>query len=211
MINFSTFKTDALASVFLLAMLYYFYMKPYGERTHSAMKDVLMNPEAKGPDIHYYMIRGGSDKRNITTWETGTVGGEYIKAYGHYHIDDFIETYWIIEGEGILLLQMRKKDPKGNWLDDELEYVKAIRVKAGDSYAIPPFAGHLMINTGTKWLTTSDDSPVSFDDNISNPRHADYAPVKRMHGFAYYAIEKDGTVAFVPNPHYKNPPPFEVI
>ena len=40
------------------------------------MKDVLMNPEANGPDIHYYMIRGGSEKKNITVWETGTVGGE---------------------------------------------------------------------------------------------------------------------------------------
>ena len=37
------------------------------------------------------MIRGGTDKRNITVWEPGTVGGEYIKAYGHYHVGDLNE------------------------------------------------------------------------------------------------------------------------
>jgi oxalate decarboxylase/phosphoglucose isomerase-like protein (cupin superfamily) len=181
-------------------------MKPYAERTHSAMKDVLMHPEAQGPDIHYYMIRGGSDKKNITIWESGTIGGEYIKAYGHYHVDDLKETYWIIEGEGILLLQMRKKDAGGKWINDELEYVKAISVKAGDTYVIPPFAGHAMINTGKTWLTTSDDSPVYFDDNPGNPKHADYSPMKAMKGFAYYAVEKNGKVEFVKNPTYKTVP-----
>ncbi len=186
-------------------------MKPYAERTHDAMKDVLMNPEGQGPTVHYYMIRGGSDKRNITVWESGTVDGEYIKAYGHYHVDDFKETYWIIEGEGILLLQMRKKDSTGNWLDEEIEWVKAIHVKAGDTYVIPPFAGHLMINTGSKWLTTSDDSPVYFNDNPANPKHADYAPMKKMRGFAYYAVEKDGKITFVKNQNYKNIPDIEII
>lgn len=186
-------------------------MKPYAERSHDEMKDVLMDPQAQGPAIHYYMIRGGSDKKNITVWESGTIGTEYIKAYGHYHVDELKETYWILEGEGILLLQMRKKDSSGNFIDEDIEWVKAISVKAGDTYVIPPFAGHGMINTGKTWLITSDDSPVYFDDSSSHPKHADYAPMKKMHGFAYFAVEKDGKVAFVPNPHYKNVPPIEII
>ena len=40
----------------------------YAGRTHKMMKDVLMNPEADGPEIHYYMIRGGSKRKNITVW-----------------------------------------------------------------------------------------------------------------------------------------------
>ncbi len=48
----------------------------YAERTHEKMKEVLMEPEAEGPAIHYYMIRGGSEKTNITIWEKGTVGSE---------------------------------------------------------------------------------------------------------------------------------------
>src|SRR3989338_7659829 len=75
--------------------------EPLAVRTHEKMKDVLMNPEAAGPAVHYYMIRGGSEKRNVTVWETGTVGGEYIKTYGHYHVGDLDETYQIIEGERI--------------------------------------------------------------------------------------------------------------
>ena len=60
-------------------------MKPFADRKHEKMKEVLMDPSAQGPEVHYYMIRGGSDKRNITVWESGTVAGEYIKTYGHYH------------------------------------------------------------------------------------------------------------------------------
>ena len=35
------------------------------------------------------------------------------------------------------------------------------------------------------------------------PSHADYENVKKMHGFAYYVVEKDGAPALVPNPLYK--------
>ena len=58
--------------------------------------------------------------------ETGKVGGEYIKTYGHYHVGKLDETYWIIQGEGIVLLQKRKDDK-----DDEIEVFYAISVKAG--------------------------------------------------------------------------------
>ena len=66
--------------------------EPYAARTHEKMQEVLMQPEASGPAIHYYMIRGGSNKRNITVWEAGTVGNEYIKTYGHYHLGNLDET-----------------------------------------------------------------------------------------------------------------------
>jgi glucose-6-phosphate isomerase, archaeal len=185
-------------------------MKPFAERTHDKMLDVLMTPDGKGPEIHYYMIRGGSNKKNITVWETGTVGGEYIKAYGHYHITDFLETYWMIEGEGILVLQMRKKDAEGKWIDDEIESFKAVKVKAGDKIVIPPFMGHLLVNTGKTWLVTSDDSPVHLDDSASMPAHADYEPVRKMKGFAYYVVEKDGQPTLVKNTAYKTVPDAEI-
>lgn len=181
-------------------------MKPFAERTQEKMKDVLMDPSARGPDIHYYMIRGGAAKKNITVWENGTIGGEYIKAYGHYHIIDFLETYWVIEGEGLLILQARKKDGEGNYIDDEIESFEAVKVKAGDSITIPAFMGHLMVNTGKTWLVTSDDSPVNLDDSASMPAHADYEAVKKMQGFAYYVIEKEGGFDLVKNPRYKNVP-----
>ena len=176
---------------------------PYAARTHEKMQDVLMHPEGKGPEIHYYMIRGGSKKRNITVWESGTVGNEYIKTYGHYHIDDLPETYWIVQGEGIALFQKRIVEG-GVPQNDRLEECRAIPVKAGDVVHIAPREGHLVVNTGGEWLVTVDDSPVEgASDSASMPAHAEYESVRQMKGFAYYVVEKDGAPALVKNPLYK--------
>ncbi|MBI4999798.1 hypothetical protein HZB97_03450, partial [Candidatus Gottesmanbacteria bacterium] len=129
-------------------------LKPFAARTHEEMRPVLMKPEATGPEVHYYMIRGGTDKKNITVWESGTVGGEYIKTYGHYHVGKLDETYWVIYGEGIVLLQTRKMDSSGQPIDDEIESFKAIHVKAGDHVFIPSGTGHLVANIGNTWLVT---------------------------------------------------------
>ena len=175
---------------------------PFAERTYKEMRDVLMNPKADGPKIHYYMIRGGSKKKNITVWESGTIGGEYIKSYGHYHVDDLSETYEILAGEGYVILQKR-----GN-TDDEIVEFRAIKAKVGDKIFIPSGYGHLAINTGTTWLVTSDDSPVDFGEKkaIANPSHADYSQFKKLHGAAYYCVEENGQPKFVKNPRYKKVP-----
>ena len=173
-------------------------MEPLAVRTHKEMLDVLMDPDAPGPEVHYYMIRGGSEKKNITVWESGRVGGEYIKTFGHYHVSDFIETYEIVFGEGIVMLQSPV-------VENKVEWVKAIFVKVGNSVQIPKRAGHLMVNTGASWLVTIDDSPVEGMDQAW-PKHADYEPVRRMHGFAYYIVEKGGRPEFLKNPNYKNHP-----
>lgn len=180
-------------------------LKPFAERSHEKMQEVLFHPEAPGPKIHYYMLRGGTDKTNITVWETGTVGGEYIKTYGHYHVGQLDETYWIISGEGIVFLQTRKVDSADSPIDNEIESFKAIRVKAGDSVFIPSGTGHLVVNTGKVWLVTKDDSPVNFAeaDPVSLPGHADYEPLKKLRGFAYYAVEENGKAVLVKNPNYK--------
>lgn len=183
-------------------------LKPFADRPQEKMKEVLLHPETEGPDVHYYMIRGGVNKTNITVWETGTAGGEYIKTYGHYHIGKLDETYTILQGEGIVLLQKRKEDANGNPIDDEIENFYAIPAKKGDSVFIPSGMGHLVVNTGKIWLVTSDDSPVNFEeaDPVSLPGHADYESVKKMKGFAYYAVEENGKPALVKNPNYKVTP-----
>ncbi|MBI5004329.1 hypothetical protein HZC00_04500 [Candidatus Kaiserbacteria bacterium] len=175
----------------------------FAARTHEKMQEVLMHPEAAGPAIHYYMIRGGSEKHNITIWETGTVGGEYIKTYGHYHKGDLQEMYWILQGEGIALLQkMAVIDGVDN--PNIIEEFRAIPVKAGDSVHMPSGFGHLLVNTGAQWLVTTDDSPVAGpDDSASMPGHADYEQVKQMRGFAYYVVERDGAPLLIPNKLYK--------
>jgi glucose-6-phosphate isomerase len=182
--------------------------KPYAGRSHEEMKDVLMSPAAAGPETHYYMIRGGGAKTNITVWETGKVGDEYVKTYGHYHVGDIDETYTVLQGSGIIIMQKRKIDAASTPIDDEIESFEAKKVKAGDKIFIPSGAGHLAINTGSTWFVTSDDSPVNFEekDPVGMPGHADYAPFKKLHGAAYYVIEKNGQPSLVKNPHYKNVP-----
>ena len=203
--------------------------KPFAERSNEKMQEVLMNPKATAPGVHYYMIRGGSEKTNITVWETGFAEAadvesavasesfgemkEYIKTYGHYHVGNISETYSILQGEGILLLQTRKRDADGKPIDDEIEKFEALKVKAGDKIFIKPEIGHLMVNIGKIWLVTSDNSPVYPDDvdPVGLPGHADYESVKKMGGFAYFVVEKDGAPALVPNPKYKTIPPAEIV
>ena len=179
---------------------------PLATRTHGEMKLVLMDPNATGPAIHYYMIRGGAQKSNVTVWEPGTIGGEYIKAFGHYHVDELKESYTILAGEGILLIQTRANDEEGNPIDDKIIEFKALRVKAGDTIEIPPQSGHTLVNIGKTWLVTSDDSPWSEVEDSGAPRHADYEPMRKMRGFAYYVVENSGEPTLVVNPLYNSAP-----
>ena len=180
--------------------------KHYASRTHEKMKEVLMDPEGVGPAIHYYMIRGGSQQKNITVWEPGTISGEYVKTYGHYHVGDLSETYKIIFGQGVALLQKLAENKKGEPIPDEVSEFKAIVVKEGQSLFMPPKFGHLLANTGETYFVTSDDSPVDFEDRdpASFPGHADYELVRKMRGFAYYVIDHNGKPALKRNPLYKS-------
>jgi len=179
--------------------------KHYKSRPHEKMKDVLMDPDGQGPAVHYYMIRGGVDQRNITVWEPGTVSGEYIKTYGHYHVGDLSEHYWILHGEGIALLQKLATDKNGEMINDVVEEFKAIPVKTGDEVFMEPGVGHLLVNIGKTYFVTADDSPVDFEDQdpTAFPGHASYEEVQKMRGFAYYVVEHDGKPALKRNSLYK--------
>lgn len=178
--------------------------KHYAPRTHEKMKEVLMDPAGAGPAIHYYMIRGGSSQKNVTVWEPGTISGEYIKTYGHYHIGDLSETYTIAYGQGVALLQKLAEQENGELIPDIVSEFKAIPVMAGQTLFMPAKFGHLLVNTGETYFATIDDSPVYFDDPdpAGLPGHADYEPVKKMRGFAYYVVEHNGKIALKKNPLY---------
>jgi len=180
--------------------------KHYAARSHEKMQEVLMDSSGVGPVVHYYMIRGGKNQKNITIWEPGTISGEYIKTYGHYHVGKLDETYQILFGTGVALLQKLAVDKKGQMIADIVEEFKAIMVKQGDEIYMPIGYGHLLVNTGITYFVTADDSPVNFGDKkdeASMPGHADYKLVKKMRGFAYYVIEKNGKPALKKNPKYK--------
>lgn len=179
--------------------------KHYASRTHEKMQEVLMDPAGVGPAIHYYMIRGGVEQKNTTVWEPGTISGEYIKTYGHYHIGDLSETYTIAYGQGIALLQKLAEDEQGNLIPDVVAEFKAVPVTTGQELFMPAKFGHLVVNTGTTYFVTIDDSPVDFEDRdpSSFPGHADYSLVQQMRGFAYYVVEHEGKPALKRNQLYK--------
>ena len=183
-----------------------FVPKHYAAREHEKMQDVLMDPDGVGPAIHYYMIRGGVDQKNITVWEPGTISGEYIKTYGHYHVGQLDENYEILFGEGIAVLQKLAVDENGDMIADEVEEFTAIITKPGEKIYMAPGVGHLLVNTGKTYFATADDSPVNFDEKnpTSMPGHANYELVKQMRGFAYYVVEHNGKPALKKNPLYKS-------
>ena len=187
--------------------------KHYAARLHEKMVDVLMDPSAPGPKVHYHMVRGGSNQRNITIWEPGLVGKEYIKTYGHYHVGKLDETYWVIFGEGIVLVQRRVLDSSGNPIDDEIEDAYAVHVKPGDAIYMPSEWGHLVVNISNTYFVTADDSPVNFDEEnpVSFPGHADYEAVKKMQGFCYYIVNENGKPTLVKNEKYKKIPEIKII
>jgi oxalate decarboxylase/phosphoglucose isomerase-like protein (cupin superfamily) len=179
---------------------------PFATRKHEDMKPVLASPNADGPEIHYYMIRGGTDKTNITVWESGNVDKEHIKTYGHYHGGNVRETYRIVEGEGIVLLQQRKIDSNGIPIDDEIETFIAIKVKSGDYVHMPPEFGHVIVNIGKTWLVTIDNTHIRSGDDVQLPDRVNYESVEKMHGFAYYIFDDCGIPKLVKNVNYKTVP-----
>lgn len=191
------------------------YLKP-APRSHDKMTEVLMDSNAIGPNIHYWMVRGNIvDKKpndgqvwsenNITIWEQGKVGNEFIKTYGHIHVGNLAETYKFLEGKGIALLQKHAVHPNGSMINDIVEEFKAISVRKGQELYIPAGVGHLVVNTGEGVLVTQDDSPVHLSDSDPSawPGHADYELVRKMRGFAYYVVEHNGKPALAINYRYK--------
>lgn len=176
--------------------------KTFASRSHEEMKEVLLHPDASGPEVHYHMMRGDVEDRNITVWESGTVGGEFIKTYGHYHHGDQDETYWILFGRGIAILQKRA-EKNGELLSDVIEEVRIVSINHGDVLFVPPHFGHCLVNCGPSFMVTADNNVTDVREGSAGaPTPNDYEPIRDMHGFAYYIIEKDGEPALVRNTHY---------
>lgn len=165
------------------------------------IQPVLMHKDGDGPDPVYYMfsdITLDDSWHNMTILVPGNYEGEFPKTYGHYHGAQVKETYKVISGEGIFLLQ-RKKFDKKMWLMEQVEDVYAVRAEAGDEITISPDFGHA-------WSNVSKGPLVLYDDWKSGHTPADYVVIERLQGLAYYLVNKNGKVSFAPNPHYQNLP-----
>lgn len=164
-------------------------------------RPVLKDPQASGPDPVYWVFSEVSDEKwaNVTVIAPGLYNGEYPKTFGHYHGTDVDETYHLIEGDGVLQLQSKYIDEKGEWVRDRVKEVYLVRVKPGEEVLITPEWGHSWSNVGKLPI-------LSFDNWRSGHKPTDYEDIQKLQGLAYYLVEENGELKAVPNPHYKDLP-----
>jgi oxalate decarboxylase/phosphoglucose isomerase-like protein (cupin superfamily) len=170
-------------------------------RALEGMKPVLKDSESSGPDPVYEVWEAPENSEgwvNNTRLKSGRFGTEYPKTFGHYHPTDApLETYKVIQGEGVFVLQKRKMEA-GILNMEEVEEVLLVKIKEGDEVTISKEWGHSMSNTGSLELQT-------YDNWSHGHTPEDYRIMEKLQGMAYYLVEEDGPTP-VKNPSYKNLP-----
>ena len=157
------------------------------------MREVLADKEfAKdSPDMDlYYMYRKVAEKDGLKSSITITLakklGKEFNKTQGHVHDGNFAETYTVLEGEAIFLMQKTE--------DDVVKDVFSIKAKKGQTAVIPAGYGHVTINPSSTDLKTQDWTSLDCKNN--------YDLYKKLQGSCYYYTIN----GWVKNENYKNIP-----
>jgi glucose-6-phosphate isomerase len=164
-------------------------------RHASDMGEVLLdkNLAKNSPDVElYYMYRGVEQKDglryDITVIPAKMLGEEFVKTKGHYHMENWQETYTVLEGSAFYLMQRLGED--GNIAD-----VYAVTAKKGESIIIPSGYGHVTINP-------SETEKLKMANWVSPDCKVDYLPYEKLQGACYYYTKND----WIKNKNYKNVP-----
>ena len=146
----------------------------------------------------YYMYRGLKKKKglryDITIIPPKMLGKEFVKTKGHYHIGSYGETYSVLRGKAIYLMQ---KEKRGKIID--AYYIKA---KKGEHIVIPPHYAHITINPSLS-------EELKMANWVSEKCMSDYKKIEKKRG-ACYCYTKSGWVKNknykrVPKLHFKRP------
>ena len=159
-----------------------------------------MDPQATGVDPAYWVFGEITPDKwaNLTVTAPGKIGDEYPKTFGHYHSTQVNETYHLISGHAVLILQ-KKHYENGSWTPEMVDEVLLVKLGPGDEVVIHPQYGHALVNTGAEPLLT-------YDDWRAGHLPSDYEQIEKLQGLAYYITEVNGQPQAVPNPRYKNLP-----
>lgn len=188
-------------------------------RTSQALRDALLDPEAAAPAELYYMYRGLTLPHHrelfrteglsydVTVLRPGTIGGEFVKTFGHYHPlapgqdQAYPEVYEVLAGRGHFLLQkpVAPPDQPGETSPAVLDVI-LVEAGPGEKVLIPPGYGHVTINPGGEWLVIANLVAVEFS--------ALYEPFRQARGAAYYEVAGEG---FRPNPRYESSAPLRPL
>lgn len=171
-------------------------------RTLDDMQNVLADKDfaKSSPNFDlYYMHRGVEEKNglryDITIIPAKTLGNEFVKTKGHYHVGAYPELYIVLEGEAIYLLQ--RKNSTG-----EIEDVFAVRVKKGECAVMPPFYGHVTINP-------SETEELKMANWISPNCKSEYKQYEEKQGACYYYLnsgwQKNENYGSVPELRFEEP------
>jgi glucose-6-phosphate isomerase len=168
-------------------------------RTLNELRPVLKDPQSNGPNPAYWVFRDIHDpeapqgeRSDITILALGTIGEEYVKTHGHYHLGEGIERYKLLRGQGLLMLQK----PSAHF--ERIENVQLLHLVIDQLVAIPQGWGHTLINTGQELLVAENFEPLTISQI--------YTEHEKMHGAAYYILEKEGQLTIETNPSYQEVP-----
>lgn len=175
-------------------------MRVNSVRDLEGLRPVLKDPDSSGPTVAYQVFIEIDEKPwvNKTVIAAGLYGAEYPKTFGHYHGKAVNETYHVVSGTGLLVLQKKHFDQK-MWVAEQVDEVLIISATAGDELIIAPEFGH-------SWSNIGKDELILFDNWSSGHTPEDYYFIDKLHGLAYYLIDENGTPKAVPNPNYQNLP-----
>ncbi|MBI4448312.1 glucose-6-phosphate isomerase [Candidatus Woesearchaeota archaeon] len=173
-----------------------FSYESFAARTLEEMRPVLYDKTITAPELCYYMYRGisfFSDTRlfrekevsyDITMLPGKKFGKECAKTFGHFHPSvgylTYPEVYEVILGKALFLFEGFRTGSV------------VVKAEEGDKVVVPPFFGHVLINSAKDVLVTGN--------LVANNFKNYYEHYKRIGGAMYFKVGKK----FVANPNHPN-------
>lgn len=146
-----------------------------------AVKSIL---EKENPLIYEFYELGCPEREGDLAFGTtivypGLIGSEYYMTKGHFHRKvDTAEVYYVLEGEGYMVME----DPKGT--------TKEIPLRKGEAVYVPRSFAHRSVNTGGAPL-------VMFFTFAADAGH-DYGTIEKK-GYHHMICRKDGEAVVMEN------------
>lgn len=163
------------------------------------LREVLYDANLPAEQPVYYVLRFADPhygpEPNITVIPPARLGNEFPKTYGHFHQHNESETYRVLYGRALVLLQKMKGDVVAD--------VKVWRGTVGQTLQVPEGYGHCLINATADLLITADWEAESAG-------HV-YDLIRKNKGMAYYLLEREGKPVWEANNHYQSLPKLKGI
>ncbi len=175
----------------------------FSTRKASRIKKVLQHPEKEIPQRTYYMLRNipffsnKQERFDLTIMPSFKLGSEFNKTFGHIHSGQEPETYKILLGKALFVLQKMGKT------SDIIDDLKIIKGQTGDIIKIIPGWYHKTVNIGKL--------PLVLVNWIPHGTENDYSLIEQQQGFGYYVVAKNGNFDLVKNKNYRKVPEAKII